>query len=139
MKFLGSLSLVVGTALFVVTVYLLLVSLGFRKGQCSKCKGYLTATTHHKNKYVGGKRGRFYKHYSDYVYEYRVNGQTFTISGGIPGTKSNLNHAVEVIYQKRRPQYAYIRKLTLPVQPLLLLFSIPLCVLFLLCGVGLVP
>ena len=135
---LGYMAIFVGSVLFFLDVYFIYISLGFRKTKCAKCKGYLASTNQHKNHYVGGKSGRFYKHYLDYVYVYRVNGTEYHISGGISGTKGNIRSAVDIIYQKNNPKLAYINKLTLPIQPIIAISLFPLWVMIVICGIFLI-
>ena len=128
----------VGIVFFLLDIYFVYISLGFRKNKCKKCKGYLVNTIQHKNHYVGGKTGRFYQYYLDYVYVYRVNGTEYRISGGIPGTKGNIRSSVDIVYQKRNPKFAYISKLTLPIQPIAATALFPLWVMIVICGIFLI-
>ena len=52
---LGYVAICVGTALLFLDVYLVYISLGFRKNNCNKCKGYLASTSQYRNHYVEGK------------------------------------------------------------------------------------
>ena len=135
---LGYVAICVGTALLFLDVYLVYISLGFRKNNCNKCKGYLASTSQYRNHYVGGKAGRFYKHYLEYVYVYRVNGTEYRISGGVPGVKSNMSQVVDIVYQKKNPKLAYIHRLTSPIQPIIALLLFPLCVVLVICGIILI-
>ena len=134
----GYVAICVGIALFFLDVYLVYISLGFRKNKCNKCKGYLASTSQYRNHYAGGKAGRFYKHYLEYVYVYRVNGTEYRIFGGIPGTKENMNSSVDIIYQKRNPKLAYIKKLTFPIQPIVAILLFPLWIMIVMCGIFLI-
>ena len=127
-----------GILIFVLNLYFFFISCGFRKNQCKKCKGFLRNTIQHENIYVGMKGGRFYKHFLDYLYVYRVNGKEYSISGGVPGTKRNIRPAVEIIYQKKNPKYAYVRGLTFPIQPVIAFLLCPLWILLVICGVFLI-
>lgn len=132
MIILGVIFLIMSAFLFVLTVKLSVISFHFRPKYCSCCKGYLQKTTQYRNKYVGGKNGRWYKHYIDYTYVYRVDGKAYEISDGSPGTKSNLRTSVDVVYQIKNPKYAYIRNPHPPIVPLLMfgaliLFSASFC------------
>ena len=135
---LGYIAIFVGIVLFFLDVYFIYIALSFRKNKCNQCKGYLASTNQHKNHYVGGKSGRFYRHYLDYVYVYRVNGKEYRISGGVPGTKGNIRSAVDIIYQKNNPQFAYIDKLTFPVQPIIAILLFPLWAMIVICGIFLI-
>ena len=135
---LGYVAICVGTALLFLDVYLVYISLGFRKNNCNKCKGYLASTTQYHNHYVGGKIGKFYKDYLEYVYVYRVNGTEYRISDGNPGTKGNMNSSVDIIYQKNNPKLAYIKELTFPIQPIIAILLFPLWVMMEMCGIFLI-
>lgn len=137
MKLLGIITLLIGISIFLIDMYLLFVSIGFRKKNCCKCKGYLIDSVQYKDKYVGGKAGRFYKRYLDYTYRYKVNGKDYTVSGGVPGTKANMNSVVNIIYQKSNPKYAYIHNLTIPMQPIIVALLCPLWIAACILGISL--
>ena len=104
MKLLGYIALFLGALILFIDVYLIYISIGFRKKNCHKCKGYLISSTQHKDKYIrtGRFSGRFYKRYLDFAYSYRVDGNQYTVSSGAPGGKENINSVVDVIYQKKQ-------------------------------------
>ena len=135
---LGHVVLFVGIILSLAEIYFIFISIGFRKKQCKRCRGYLINTIQHKNHYSGGKCGRFYKSYLDYDYIYRVNGKEYHISGGVPGVKSNISQVVDIVYQKKNPKFAYIHRFTFPIQPIIALLLFPLCVMFVICGIFLI-
>lgn len=137
MKLLGIITLLIGICIFLIDMYLLFVSIGFRKKNCHKCKGYLIDSVQYKDTYVGGKAGRVYKHYLDYSYGYKVNGKEYTVSGGVPGTKVNMKSVVDVIYQKSNPKYAYIYRLTIPMQPIIAVLLCPLWIAVCVLGISL--
>ena len=127
--------IIVGVVVFLLDLYFVLVSIGFRKRYCSQCKGYLKQTVQHKNKYVGLANGQFYRHYLDFTYTYRVNGIVYQITDGIPGTKIKLNTVGDVVYQIRNPKYSYIKRLTTPTHPVISVILCPIWILFLVGGV----
>lgn len=137
MELLGIITLLVGISIFLIDMYLLCVSIGFRKNNCRKCKGYLIDSVQYKDKYVGGKAGRFYKRYLDYTYLYKVDEKEYTISSGVPRTKASMNSAVDVIYQKYNPKYAYIHNFTIPMQPIIAVLLCPLWIAVCILGVSL--
>ena len=130
----GYVTVAVGIFLFLLDLYFLLISLGFRKTLCEKCKGYLTDTMQYKDVYRGGKSGRFYKRFIEYAYVYRVDGKQYSVSGGNSGTKGNLPRTVDVIYQKNHPEFAYIKDLTFPEQPIVAAMLCPLWIMLTVCG-----
>ncbi len=130
----GYVSIGIGITVLLFDLYLAWISWGFRKNNACKCKGYLANTLQHKNVHVGGKGGRFYKHYLDYEYVYRVYGKEYRLSGSVPGTKANLRQSVDIVYQKRKPQHAYIRDLTIPYQPITALLLCPIWIGLIILG-----
>ena len=130
----GYVTVAVGIFLFLLDLYFLLISLGFRKTLCEKCKGYLTDTMQYKDVYRGGKSGRFYKRFIEYAYVYRVDGKQYSVSGGNSGTKGNLPRTVDVIYQKNHPEFASIKDLTFPEQPIVAAMLCPLWIMLTVCG-----
>lgn len=89
---------------------------GFRKGNTKKTNGYLNEVKHEKNVYVGRKSGRFYKHWVSYTYTYHVNEKSYSVSGGSSGKPDNIQRTVRIIYQKKKPKYAYAENHTFPNQ-----------------------
>ena len=112
--FIIALELVIGFVLLIVSIYNFYIFYGFRKDNIKKVNGYLQSTKSEKNVYKGGKVGRWHKNWVNFVYSYNVNGKIHTVSGGVSGTKQNLKTAVSVVYQKRHPERAYIKGLTIP-------------------------
>lgn len=125
----------ISLSVFVAETYLIYISLGFRKSKRAKCKGYLNTTTQYRNKYVGRKSGRFYKHYIDYIYTYTVDGKTYRISGGAPGIKNNLRQTVDVIYNKKHPRFSYADKVTFPLPIFAAVFLFPVSAFFLVSSI----
>lgn len=112
-----------------------MIFIGFRSGNCCRCNGYLKKEKHERNKYVGAKSGRFYKDYIEYVHIYNVNEKEYTISWGAPGKRGDFPGNVKVIYQKNKPKYAYINKLTFSVQTIVFVLLLPICTAFIVCGI----
>ena len=123
--------------IFLIDLYFTVVSLGYRKKYCAKCKGYLLNTQQRRDVYIGGATGRFYKHYLDYKYTYKINGKTYEISDGTPGTKKNIPYCVDIIYQKKNPKFAYIKNLTIPFEPVIAFILLPLWIMFLIICIAL--
>ena len=123
-----------GVTVLFVDIYFVWIVWGFRKNNIRTCKGYLVNTLQYRDVYVGGKAGRFYKHYLDYEYVYRVNGKEYRISGGVPGAKADLRQSVDIVYQKHKPQRAYIRGLTIPHQLVTALLMCPIWIGFIIIG-----
>ena len=132
----GYVAILIGVVIFSLDLYFLWVSLGFRKSQCGKCKGYLSNTTQYKDVIRrGGKTGRFYKRFKDYSYVYRADGKQYSVSCGDPVTKGNLPRTVDVIYQKNHPEFSYIKDLTFPEQPIVAIMLCPLWIFLMAAGI----
>ena len=130
----GYVTIGIGITVLFFDLYFAWISCGFLKNNTRKCKGYLVNTLQQRDVYVGGKGGRFHKHYLDYEYVYRVNGKEYRISGGVPGTKANLRQSVDIVYQSRKPQLAYIRDLTIPYQPITAILLCPVWIGLIIIG-----
>lgn len=128
-------SLIAGICLLSLDIYLFYVASGYRRHLCGKCKGYLMETKQLKDVYIGLRAGRFYKRYIDYVYVYRVDGKEYFIDGGVPGTKNVLRNCVDIIYQKRKPERAYISDMTFPLESLAACLLCPFWVIFIIGGI----
>ena len=128
----------IGGIIFLIDLYFLFVSLGFRKNNVKKCKGYLENTIQYHDVWRGGKSGRFYKHFIDCTYVYRVDGKPYYISDGNPGTKGERKRVVDVIYQKNHPEFSYMKGLTFPEQPIVAAVLCPFWVFMAIWGFSLI-
>ena len=128
-------SICIGSVLLVLSLPFIYISLGFRFGKMSKTRGYLSQHKHEKNVYKGGKAGRWYKHWMEYTYQYRVDGNEYRVNGSNPGKPNEIPKTVLILYQTKHPQYAYAKNLTLPTQPFVAAVCLILGLLFLICGV----
>ena len=128
-------SLIIGIAVLLTDIYLFYRALCYHRHLCGKCKGYLKDTKQLKDVYIGFKAGRFYKRYIEYVYVYRVDGKEYFVDGGVPGTKNVLRNCVDVIYQKKKPQRAYISDLYGPMEGTYVCLLCPVWLLFIICGI----
>ncbi len=128
-------SLIAGICLLSLDIYLFYVASGYRRHLCGKCKGYLKNTKQLHNVHKGGKFGRFYKTYIDYVYVYRVGGTEYFIEDGRPGTKNDLRYTVDIIYQKKNPKRAYIEGLNLHFEASIAFLLCPVWIMFVICGI----
>ena len=126
--------LFIAVGVLLIDVYLFYRALGFRRHLCGKCKGYLKNTIQLKNVYLpSGSFARFYKRYIEYVYVYRVDGKEYLLDGGNPGTKKVLRNSVDIIYQKRKPERAYISDMTFPVESIYACLLCPLWIILIIC------
>ncbi len=126
--------LIIAIAVLIIDIYLFNRSLGYRRHLCGKCKGYLKNTIQLKNVYLPSSSfARFYKRYIEYVYVYRVDGKEYFLDGGNPGTKKVLRNCVDIIYQKRKPERAYISDMTFPVESVYACLLCPLWIILIIC------
>lgn len=72
-------SFAISGILLVVSVILAVMQSGFSIGKSNTVRAYLSESNYQKNVYRGGKAGRFYKHMTDCVYVYRVDGKPYEI------------------------------------------------------------
>ena len=125
--------LIIAISVLIIDIYLFNRSLGYRRHLCGKCKGYLWETKQLKNVYIGRKYAGFYKRYIEYVYVYRVDGKEYFIDGSGPGTKNGLRNCVDIIYQKKKPQRAYISDMTFPIESVYACLLCPLWIILIIC------
>lgn len=104
-----------GSALLTLSVWMFSMHIGFRGSRAASTTGWLKASDHRKNVYSGGKAGRFYKHWTDCVYVYRVDGREYSVSVGAPGVPGDFSGCARIVYQKKHPQRAYVASLSQPV------------------------
>ncbi|MBP3555873.1 MAG: hypothetical protein J6K63_09565 [Clostridia bacterium] len=110
MKILAVIFLIIGAICLAFCVRNLVILYGYRKANTKKVNAYLQSTKHEKDVYLsGGKRasGRFYKHWTESVYVYRVDGKPYTIRDSAPGRPSEMTKMTKVVYQVSNPKRAY--------------------------------
>ncbi|MBQ6183622.1 MAG: hypothetical protein IJK33_07015 [Clostridia bacterium] len=76
-----------------------------------------------------------YKHWVKCSYKYVVDGKEYQISSENAGKPDQVLQSVTVIYQKKRPKYAYIKNMTIPIQPFISFAFFVLGTAFLVCGI----
>ena len=93
----------------VFLIYMTRYITGFRENNLIEVTGYLTKTEHRKNVFRGHPfSGKWHKHWTNYEYTYRINGQQYSIRGGISGQRSVLPQSVTIAAQKNAPKNAII-------------------------------
>lgn len=100
--------------LFADLFFIIRLSCYYRCGKTDTTGAYLKKTHHQRNVYKGRKSGRWYKHWTDYVYSYRVDGKEYEISCDGPWLPSALPRVISVTYQTKHPNRAYIKRLRHP-------------------------
>lgn len=110
MKILAIIFLLIGMICFAFCVRNLFILWGYRKANVKKVNAYLQSTTHEKDVYLSGGKvssGRFYKHWTEAIYVYRVEGIPYTIRDSSPSRPSEMTKMTKVIYQISNPKRAY--------------------------------
>ena len=93
----------------VYLIYMTRYIIGFRKSNLLEVTGYLAKTELLKNVFRGHPfSGKWYKHWTNYEYTYRINGQQYSICGGRPGQKKALPQSITIAVQKDAPKNAVI-------------------------------
>ena len=129
---LGWLFLVLGVALLASAGYLLILSLGYRKGRTAKTTAWLAGSEHMKRLYT--KRG-FVKDAVNVRYDYTIAGKTYRIESRFLHAKpQNMPQRTRVTYQKRNPARAFLELQPVPTEPILCGVSVFLAVIFTVCG-----
>lgn len=132
MWLLGMFSLLAGLVLTGMAGYWLLYFLPFR---CDTCKGFLNQSVHEKDKQI---RRTVFRDYVSFSYRYRVNGESYICRGGVQGKKADLPTTVQIVFQKKHPKHAYIRNVMFPIQTVVGGLLLPLGLLVLIVGIGLI-
>ena len=119
----------------VYLVYMTRYITGFRKSNLLVVTGYLAKTELSKNVFRGHPfSGKWHKHWTNYEYTYRINGQQYSIRGGISGQKKVLPQSVTIAAQKNAPKNATIPQFEKSPTKWTLCFLVIGCALFLATG-----
>ena len=120
----------------VYLIYMARYITGFRKSNLLEVTGYLAKTEPLKNVFRGHPfSGKWHKHWTNYEYTYRINGQQYSICGGKSGQKKNVPHSVVILVQKNAPKNAIIPQFEKFPSKRILCFVILGCALFYAAGV----
>jgi hypothetical protein len=123
------------TVLFVLAARYLA---GFRKSNQASVTAYLGSTKTDKKVFIGHPfSGKWHNHWTLCVYTYHVNGKSYTIKAGRPGTKADIPKKVTSIFQRTAPKNAFIQEFTSAPSPWGLLFILLGCILFYAVGLDL--
>ena len=119
----------VGSVLLVTSIYLLVLSLGYRKSKRMKTTAWLTKAKHLKRLYT--RRG-LVKDAVEARYEYFVAGKMYHLEPLILHAKPhNLPRHTTVFYQKNHPFRAFLDLSPLPLEPILCFVTFFLSCIFL--------
>ncbi len=103
--------IMVSVPFLVGALYYLSCYLGFRNGKTDIVYGELVESEYRKNIYT--RRGRkWYKHYTNFEYKYKVDGNEYIVSEGSPLRPHNLSRIEKIIYLPNNPKRAYLPKYT---------------------------
>ena len=103
----GGICLAGAVALLVITLRLLVISLGYRKSNTAEKTAWQTQT---ELQHDVAMHRRLYKRVVYTVYSYTVDGKTYTIHENIPnGSPKHVPGSKQVIYQKNRPERVYFK------------------------------
>ena len=127
LKVISCMFFIVSIILLILFVYLLYVSIGYRRSNLSKIRGYREKVTHRKNYYRGK---HFYKNYCEYLYVYRVNGKEYFKDGSFSGKPDGAPNTVTIKYQKNNPKHSYIYRMGIPMEPILCVMVFILALVF---------
>lgn len=113
---------------FVLAIQEALSCYGYRESNVETTTGYLKQTKYARDtiRNVGGKETRKFKHWTECVFAYTVNGVTYHVKQGLGVPPEQVKQTVRVRYQRNKPQRAYIPKYYRPCRPgMVALYSIP--------------
>ncbi len=111
-KIIGCVALLLSLGFFALWFHLFKTGMNFRNpDKCKKCKGVLRRQEHIRNAVLGRHffSKTIVKNYLKFVYVYQVDGKEYLIDSGLPGKKGDLPTVVDVVYQTKKPQRAYIK------------------------------
>lgn len=125
--------LIIGIVFLIGAIWLLILSLGYRKSKTARTTAYLVEAKHIKNIYT--RTGRIIKDSVDVKYEYSVKGTRYQIERRFTdGRPENVPQQTKVIYQKMRPSRAYLDRAPIPVEPVLCAAAFLLAAVFVGCS-----
>ncbi len=111
-RVIGVFMLVIAGCASIYLVYMTRYFLGFRKRNLIHVTGYLGNTETLKKVFHGHPfSGKWHKYWTNYEYVYRINGQQYSIRGGMSGQKKDLPQSVTIAAQKNAPKNAIIPQL----------------------------
>ena len=118
LKMIGALLLLASGLLLIQGVWALVISLDYRKGKTAGTRARLEHTKYTSEINSHDRQGRFIRCHTEAQYAYTVDGKKYTLEQGFPNvTPGKLGSSVKVIYQKKRPNRAYLENINPPTEP----------------------
>ena len=109
----------------------------YRKGKTAGARAWLEHTKYTPKINSHDKQGRFIRCHTTARYAYSVDGKKYTLEHGFTNvTPGNLESSAKVIYQKKRPNRAYLENISLPTEPFECFVFFFLGMLFLVSGLS---
>lgn len=114
----GYLILLASGLLLIQGIWALVISLGYRKGKTARGRAWLEHTTYTPKINTHDRQGRFIRCHTEARYAYAVDGKKYTLEHGFTNAApGDLRSCEKVVYQKNRPDRAYLANITTPTEP----------------------
>lgn len=134
----GALLLLASGLLLVQGIWAMVISLDYRKGKTDGARAWLEHTKYTSKINSHDRQGRFIRCHTEARYAYTVDGKKYTLEQGftnmMPG---NLGSSAKVVYQKKRPDRAYLENINPPTEPFECFICFFLGLIFLAGGIAL--
>ncbi|MBQ3101045.1 MAG: DUF3592 domain-containing protein [Clostridia bacterium] len=116
-------------------IALSVICFGFKKSATAETTGWIKSRSYERNVRKGK---HFYKHYTEYKYEYSVEGKIYELDGSGEFKPGKVSGKVLIVYQKKHPRLAYIKDRGPGAYVFMLVGVIAVFMIFLLCGIGII-
>ncbi len=134
----GYLLLLASGLLLIQGVWALVISLDYRKGKTARGKAWMEQTKYTPKINTHDRQGRFIRCHTEARYAYTVDGKKYTLEQGFTNvTPANLGSSAKVVYQKKRPDRAYLENISPPTEPFECFVCFFLGLIFLAGGIAL--
>ena len=134
----GFLLLLASGLLLIQGVWALAISLDDRKGKTAGTRAWLEHTKYTPKINSHDRQGRFIRCHTEARYAYTVDGKKYTLEQGFTNlTPGNLGSSAKVVYQKKRPDRAYLENISPPPEPFECIICFFLGLIFLAGGIAL--
>ena len=132
----GALLLLASGLLLVQGIWVMVISLDYRKGKTDGARAWLEHTKYTPKINFHDRQGRFIRCHTEARYAYTVDGKKYTLEEGFTNmTPGTLGSSAKVVYQKKRPDRAYLENITPPTEPFECFVCFFLGLSFLVCGI----
>lgn len=138
LKMIGALLLLASGLLLVQGIWAMVISLDYRKGKTAGTRAWLEQSKYTPTINSHDRQGRFIRCRTEARYAYTVDGKKYTLEQGFPNvTPGNLGSSAKVVYQKKRPNRAYLENINPPTEPFVCFLCFFLGLIFLAGGIAL--